>query len=35
MRWFRSTLKSQEPLKINSANTIHQVPMKGTWSNGF
>jgi uncharacterized protein (DUF433 family) len=25
LRWFSSTLKSQEPLKINSANSIHHI----------
>jgi len=36
LRWFNSTLKSQEPLKTNRAISIHQVPSSrdfGVWSN--
>jgi hypothetical protein len=29
LRWFTSALSTQEPLKINSAIAIHQVPQKG------
>jgi hypothetical protein len=29
LRWFTSALSTQEPLKINSAIAIHQVPQHG------
>jgi hypothetical protein len=35
LRWFNSTVKSQETLKTNRAITIHQVPEKETWMGGF
>lgn len=35
LRWFTSTLSTQEPLKINIANSIPQVSDKGTWVDDF
>jgi hypothetical protein len=31
LRWFYSTLKSKEPLKINSADSIHLDYFLGGW----